>query len=189
MQMSSPVVEAEPPLTSGSTQVGSPWASRWRLARHASTRIPKWILVLFFYLTLAVLTIGRYAITNPRTVCACVGTGDPAAFMWSLAWWPHAISHGLNPFVSHYLWSPTGVNLAQAAMIPTAAIAMSPFTALFGQTFSYNLLAIFSPALAAFTSSRECMRSATERCVSGSTTSRATSFINGSRAWEPSAPR
>jgi hypothetical protein len=35
--------------------------------------------------------------------------------MWALSWWPHAISHGINPFVTHYLWSPTGVNVAQGA--------------------------------------------------------------------------
>jgi len=78
--------------------------------------------------------------------------------MWALVWWPHAIVHGLNPFVSHYLWSPTGVNLAQAAVIPTAAIAMSPFTALFGPIFSYDMLSIMSPALAAFTCYLLCRR-------------------------------
>ncbi len=119
---------------------------------------PRWVLALSFYLLMAVLTIGRHAIGHPRTVCACVGTEDPAAYMWALAWWPHAIAHSLNPFVTHYLWSPTGVNVAQAAMIPTAAIATAPITAVAGPVFSYNFLAICSPALAAFTAYLLCRR-------------------------------
>jgi hypothetical protein len=66
--------------------------------------------------------------------------------------------HGLNPFVTHYEWSPTGVNLAQGTMIPAAAIVMSPFTALFGPIFSYNFLSIASPALSAFTAYLLCRR-------------------------------
>jgi hypothetical protein len=111
-----------------------------------------------FYVALAVLTIGWHAILHPKTVCACVGTGDPALFMWFLAWWPHAIAHGLNPFDSHYLWSPSGVNLGQTTAIPTAAIVMAPVTALFGPIFSYNVLSIASPALAAFTAYLLCRR-------------------------------
>lgn len=126
--------------------------------RRAIVRIPTWARVFAFYVAMAVLTIGWHVVAHPRTVCACVGNGDPALFMWSLAWWPHAIAHGLNPFVSHYLWSPTGVNLAQATSIPTAAIAMIPFTALFGSVFSYNALAIASPALAAFAAYLLCRR-------------------------------
>jgi hypothetical protein len=114
--------------------------------------------VLVFYLALAILTIGWHAILRPQTVCACVGTGDPALFMWFLAWWPHAMVHGLNPFDSHYLWSPSGVNLGQTTAIPTAAIVMAPVTALFGPIFSYNVLSIASPALAAFTAYLLCRR-------------------------------
>jgi hypothetical protein len=116
------------------------------------------VRALTFYIVLAILTIGLHAIWHPRTVCACVGTADPALFMWALTWWPHAIAHGLNPFVTHYQWAPTGVNLAQATMVPTAALAMTPFTALFGPIFSYNVMSIASPALSAFTAYLLCRR-------------------------------
>jgi hypothetical protein len=127
-----------------------------RLTPRGST--PKWVWALAFYLTMAVLTIGWHAIAHPRTVCACVGTQDPAAYMWALAWWPHALVHGLNPFVTHYLWSPTGVNVAQGAMIPTAAIALAPLTELAGPIASYNFLSIVSPVLAALTAYLLCRR-------------------------------
>jgi hypothetical protein len=127
------------------------------MKRHAGS-VPRWVWPLAFYVVIAVLTVGWHAIAHPRTVCACVGTQDPAAYMWALAWWPHALAHGLNPFVTHYLWSPTGVNVAQGAMIPTAAIAMAPLTELAGPIVSYNFVSIVSPVLAALTAYLLCRR-------------------------------
>jgi hypothetical protein len=126
------------------------------MLRNISSHVPTWLRALVFYSVIAALTAGSHALSHPKTVCACVGTSDPVAYMWALSWWPHAITHGLNPFVTHYLWSPTGVNVAQAAMIPTAAIVMAPITALVGPVASYNILSIASPALAALTSYLLC---------------------------------
>jgi hypothetical protein len=127
-------------------------------SRRGVSAIPTWVRALAFYLLMAVLTVGWHAIAHPRTVCACVGTQDPAAYMWALAWWPHALIHGLNPFVTHYLWSPTGVNVAQGAMIPTAALAIAPITELAGPIAAYNFLSIASPVLAALTAYLLCRR-------------------------------
>jgi hypothetical protein len=120
--------------------------------------IPSWLLALGFYVVVAILTIGWFAIRNPGAVCACVGTADPSQYMWSMEWWPHAIGDGINPFVTHFLWAPTGVNLAKAATIPTAALLMTPVTLTFGPIVSYNLVAIASPALSAFTAYLLCRR-------------------------------
>ncbi|MHB1646861.1 MAG: hypothetical protein ACYCSW_10215 [bacterium] len=38
-------------------------------------------------------------------------SGDPLAYIWSFNWWPWAILHGLNPFITHYVWSPSGYNM------------------------------------------------------------------------------
>lgn len=127
-------------------------------ARRALGAIPKWALALAFYLTMAALTIGRYAVSHPRSVCACDGTQDPGSYMWALSWWPHALAHGLNPFVTDYLWSPTGVNVAQGAMIPAAALVSAPVTELAGPIASYNVLSIVAPALAALTAYLLCRR-------------------------------
>jgi hypothetical protein len=117
-----------------------------------------WLSVLVGYVLLAVLTIGRHALSHPTTVCACVGNGDPAFYMWALNWWPHAIVHAQNPFFTHVIWSPAGLNVAQAAGIPTAAILMAPITAAIGPIASYNVLSVASPALAAFTAYLLCRR-------------------------------
>jgi hypothetical protein len=127
-------------------------------ARRALTAIPTWVRALAFYLAMALLTIARHALGHPTTVCACDGTQDPASYMWALAWWPHALAHGLNPFVTNYLWSPTGVNVAQGAMIPTAALVLAPVTALVGPIAAYNVLSIASPVLAALTAYLLCRR-------------------------------
>ena len=41
-----------------------------------------------------------------------VGVTINEIFVWSLAWWPHAISSGIDPLVTHAIWAPVGVNLA-----------------------------------------------------------------------------
>ena len=155
------VVERSESVTAqaaGDAAVESPTGVRSRLRVFSWKALPSWMMALILYLALALVTIGRYAIQAPRTVCACSPSTDPASYMWALSWWPHALLHGLNPFVSHYLWAPTGVNVAQGAMIPTVAILMAPITALAGPVFSYNVLAICGPALAAFTAYLLCRR-------------------------------
>jgi len=116
------------------------------------------LLAFGAYLVLALLTAGWDAISDPSRVCACIGNADPATYMWALQWWPHALLHGLNPFVTHYLWAPSGANVARAAVIPAAALIVSPITALFGPIVAYNVLSIASPTLAAFTAYLLCRR-------------------------------
>jgi hypothetical protein len=145
-------------LTSEATASGSSPAGHAGWLRLRIDGVPNWIWVLAGYTALALLTIGRHVLAHPQTVCACVGGGDPAAYMWGLSWWPHAIAHGLNPFVTHYLWSPMGVNVAQATLVPAAAIAMAPFTALLGPIFSYNALSVASCVLSALTAYLLCRR-------------------------------
>src|ERR1700704_1421174 len=47
---------------------------------------------------------------------------DPQIPIWSFAWWPHAIAHGLNPFVTRAVWAPHGVNLAWVNSMPPLAL-------------------------------------------------------------------
>ena len=86
------------------------------------------------------------------------GSPDPSQYMWALAWWPHALLHGTNPLFTHSIWFPEGANIAAAAMIPAAALAMWPVTAAFGPLVSYNVLAILSTALSALTAYLLCRR-------------------------------
>jgi hypothetical protein len=99
------------------------------------------------YLALSLLIFGRAVIGHPQTVY--VGRGpDPQLYIWFMAWWAHAISHGLNPFLTNVIWAPTGVNLAWTANMPLAAWLVYPITRGAGPIVSYNLLCLVSPALA-----------------------------------------
>jgi hypothetical protein len=110
------------------------------------------------YLALSIVIFGRHALRYPSVACVCGVSNDPGSYMWALVWWPHALAHGLNPFVTHYLWTPSGVNVAQGAMVPTAALLIFPITELFGPVVSYNVLSILAPALGAFTTFLLCRR-------------------------------
>ena len=48
---------------------------------------------------------------------------DSSQFMWFFAWWPHALLHGLNPFVTHAMFVPEGFNLTWATAMPGPSIA------------------------------------------------------------------
>jgi hypothetical protein len=86
-----------------------------------------------------------------------LGAGsDPQIFIWMFAWWPHAILDGINPFSTHAVWSPSGVNLAWVTSVPGLALAFSPLTLLFGAIASYNVAAILMPAFAAWTAFLLC---------------------------------
>jgi hypothetical protein len=83
-------------------------------------------------------------------------TTDPQVFIWSLAWWPHAILHGLNPLVTREIWVPNGVNLAWAQTAPALALALAPVTLVAGPIVAYNVAALLMPALAALTAFLLC---------------------------------
>ena len=116
------------------------------------------VIVLLLYSAASALLLGRHALADPRHVCACFGAGDPLSYMWALRWWPYALTHGLNPFYTHVLWSPTGANVAAAALIPFPSVLAWPVTAVFGPLAAYNALTLLSPAVSATTMYFLCER-------------------------------
>src|SRR5579871_734430 len=79
------------------------------------------------FLCVTLLLYGITILQNPSTVY--VGTGhDSAMIIWSLAWWPYAIAHGLNPFIARVIWAPVGFNLAWATATPGPALLLWPIT-------------------------------------------------------------
>ncbi len=135
----------------------NPLAPRWeRLARLGASDRLRSGAVLVLYLLISILLVGRQMLADPSHICACSGSTDAAAYMWSLVWWPHALVHGLDPFVSHVIWVPDGANLASAATLPAASLLISPLTAAAGPVAAYNLLSVLSPVLAAWFAFRLC---------------------------------
>jgi hypothetical protein len=117
-------------------------ASRPRLRRGFAAIWP-----LAFYLALSLL----FFASQPDWKTHYYGySTDPMAFVWFLNWWPFAIAHGLNPFVTHYVWYPTGFNLTWATSVPLLALLATPLTLWQGPVFSYNVLTLAAPAFAAW---------------------------------------
>jgi hypothetical protein len=73
-------------------------------------------------------------------VCACGGNKDPVQTVWFLAWAPYALLHGLDPFVTHLLDAPVGVNLAQNTSMPLLGLLGAPLTLVVNPVASENLL-------------------------------------------------
>ncbi len=75
---------------------------------------------------------------------------DPQIPIWSFAWWPHAILHWQNPFFTHAVWAPDGINLTWTNANPGPALIFAPLTWIFGPVASYNTAAVLMPALSAW---------------------------------------
>jgi hypothetical protein len=135
-------------------------ARRWLESRRHQA-----IAAFVLYAGIVIAYFGLHVLPHLGGVCLCTphgGGADPSIIMWDLAWWPHALLHGLNPFFTNALFAPSPVDLGGVVLVPGAALAAAPVTLLFGPFVSYNLLMLASPVLAAFFAFLLC------RYVSGS---------------------
>jgi hypothetical protein len=88
---------------------------------------------------------------------AYLGVGpDARLFIWSFAWWPHAILSGQNPFYTHALWAPIGQNLTWVTSVPGLALLFAPLTLLVGPIVAYNAAAVVVPSIGAFAAFELC---------------------------------
>jgi hypothetical protein len=112
--------------------------------------------VLLAFAALSFVYFGRPLLPHPGRVLLGDGN-DNTIFVWSFAWWPHAILSGTNPFVTHTLYAQAGVNLLWTSSVPTLALAFAPVTLIAGPVLSFNLVALLLPAFAAWTAYRLCL--------------------------------
>jgi hypothetical protein len=69
--------------------------------------------------------------------------------MWYLAWLPHALSAGTNPFFSHAIFEPIGLNLAQNTEAPLLGLATVPLSLFMGPIARANLLMVLAMPISA----------------------------------------
>jgi hypothetical protein len=112
--------------------------------------------VLAGYMLVSFLYFGVALLVEPGARYIGSGSADPDIFIWSFAWWPHAILHGENPFVTHAVWAPAGANLTWVTSVPGLALLFAPLTFLVGPIVSYDVAAIVLPALGAWTAFLLC---------------------------------
>ncbi|MGC8551563.1 MAG: hypothetical protein ACP5O7_01720 [Phycisphaerae bacterium] len=89
-------------------------------------------------------------------------SSDPAIFIWSLQWWPWALTHHINPLYCRFIWAPAGQTMLWVTSVPAVSLLCWPLTSLFGPVVVYNLVALSSPVLGAFCAYLLC-REVTQR--------------------------
>jgi hypothetical protein len=109
---------------------------------------PSVALPLLLYAALAVAFLSRAWFASP--VGLVDGSGDPQQSVWFLSWVPWAIGHGVNPFITHHINTPDGVNLMWNALAPLLGIALWPITATAGPVVAYDVLVTAELALSAW---------------------------------------
>lgn len=75
---------------------------------------------------------------------------DPYNSPLFLAWWPHALTHHLDPFFTKLIWYPIGVSMLWVTSVPLLSLLGWPITATFGPVVTYNLLIVTAPLFAAW---------------------------------------
>jgi hypothetical protein len=119
-----------------------------RAARRGSSRGES-LIALAVYAGISLLFFGTHALPHLASQCPCGYGNDAGSSMWDLAWWPHTLFHGINPFTTDALFAPDRINLGGFTLLSVPALVAAPVTLLFGPLVSFNLLALASPILAA----------------------------------------
>jgi hypothetical protein len=88
-----------------------------------------------------------WAHPSSAITCAC---SDAEQQVWFVAWPAYALSHGLNPFFSHLIWAPDGVNLLDNASMPLVGLVLAPVTWLWGPLVATKVAVTLAPALSAW---------------------------------------
>lgn len=120
------------------------------LAQNAHPNYGMWVTFIFYVIVSYLLFAFSIGLNLTKGYIG-VYSHDQIQFIWTLYWWPYAISHHINPFFSTFIWHPYGTDLILApASVPGASLIALPLTLIFGPVASYNMLIIVGSALSAF---------------------------------------
>jgi hypothetical protein len=108
------------------------------------------------YSATSVVVFGHSLWAHPGRGIVGLSFPDPEIFVWSFAWWAHALSSGIDPFVTKVVYYPVGANLMWTASAPGLALLFTPLTLLIGPTAAFNVAELLVPALAAWTAFLLC---------------------------------
>ena len=124
----------------GTGEAPAPMAPAPRQRPERTLRLPVALgaLLLYFGGTLA-LTHDIFGAPPNSWIGHCC---DPEQAIWYLRWGPYAISHLTNPFFTHLLNAPTGVNVMWNTPILFVSVLASPITLLFGPIAAYNIVLV-----------------------------------------------
>lgn len=115
-----------------------PAGARWR-------RVVGYAACAAVYLLLSV-ALWWHMWGHPATTVAS-GSADVAQGVWWMAWMPHSLGAGIDPFFSRTLYWPGGVNLLSNTSVLLVSLVMSPVTVVFGPIVSFNVAVTLAPVL------------------------------------------
>jgi hypothetical protein len=75
--------------------------------------------------------------------------GDPQLSLWEVSWEHYALLHGLNPFFSHAMFVPGGLNLGMNTATPLLGFITTPLALFLGPVTILNLIAVAAMPLSA----------------------------------------
>jgi len=107
-------------------------------------------LAFGLYLLLSAFFFGRQVLGHLGSSVIAPNDIDSSQYQWFLAWWPHAILHGLGPFITHKVYVPNGYNLTWTTSMAGPALVLAPLTLAFGATVSFNVFSLLAPTLTAW---------------------------------------
>lgn len=126
-------------------EAGSP-RTDWRLGA----------LAALLYVLVSALFFARGLIGHPGYF---IGRDtDPPVHMWFFNWWRFSLAHGLNPFITDWVWAPLGINLAWTTCVPLPSLISIPLQFTAGEPATYNIIAMLMPPLAALAAFLLCRR-------------------------------
>ena len=141
----------------GARRGPAPAAVPGRLRRaHLEVKPWKGLWPLALYALFSFLLFGLPIADQPRGSIIASDEIDSSVFMWFYGWWPHALSNGLNPFVTFYQFVPEGFNLQWSTSMPLPSVLLSPVTLAWGPALSWNMIQLAAPALSAWTAFLLC---------------------------------
>ncbi len=101
-----------------SVRWGKPASSIAFVLRRARTSL---VVLGVYCLPVSLVYFGLPLLSHPgRYLVGTGGESDPEIFVWSFAWWPHAIASWTNPFFTHSIYHPQGCTkpLTWATTVP-----------------------------------------------------------------------
>jgi len=145
------------PASAGASGQGSaPEGARAEDRPRGARRREQHLLAPLGYACLSLALFGPWILGRMTTWFLSASTQDGSIFIWMFRWWPHAITHHINPLYTTAAWAPGGINLTWVTSVPAPAIAAWPVTAVFGPFFAFNLVELAAPVLAAWTTYLLC---------------------------------
>ncbi len=116
-----------------------------------------YLCALGCYLAIA-LTAWWHLFASGFGVALPSGSADPGQEVWFLAWLPHALAVGANPFFSHAVFAPSGVNLLDNTSMELLGLLFAPVTVTAGPVASLDVAVLLAPTLSALGAFALCRR-------------------------------